>query len=329
MHQFPHTRLRRSRMSSFARTILQENWLTPQDFIYPVFILPGQDRREPIPNMPGIERVSLDLLIDAAKHWHRLGIQALNLYPCIDPALKSDDCQEAYNPNGLAQTAIRALKDALPGLGLISDVALDPFSSHGHDGVIDGKGRVLNDETLEILAKQALSHAAAGADIVAPSDMMDGRIGIIRKALESDGFTDTLILSYTAKYASHYYAPFRTALGSSGNLGKKDKSSYQMNPANRQEALLEAEQDIQEGADILMVKPAGHYVDIIHQLSQAYPIPVFAFQVSGEYAMQKMAIEQGILPPEIVMESLLCIKRAGARAIHSYYAIELAESLSH
>jgi porphobilinogen synthase len=326
--QFPNTRLRRPRISPFSRQLLQENWLTPQDFIYPVFILPGTGKREPIQAMPGIERLSLDQLIADAKVWHSLGLQALNLYPVVESSLKSADCREAYNPNALLQVSIRALKDAIPTLGLITDVALDPFTFHGHDGITDLEGNVLNDETLEILGKQALSHAEAGADVIAPSDMMDGRIGYIRKQLESAGFKNTLLLSYTAKYASHFYGPFRHAVGSSQGLGKKDKSSYQMNPGNLQEALLEAQQDIAEGADMLMVKPAMAYLDVLYALTQRFSTPIFAFQVSGEYTMQQLAIEAGWLKSDIILESLLCIKRAGARAIHTYFAIEAAKMLN-
>lgn len=325
---FPATRLRRPRMTPFAQNLLQENWLTPHDFIYPVFILPGTGKREPIEAMPGIERLSLDQLVADAQTWHGLGIQALNLYPVVEPHLKSTDCREAYNPDALLQHSVRVLKEAIPTLGLITDVALDPFTPHGHDGVVDAQGMILNDETLEILSKQALSHAAAGADVVAPSDMMDGRIGHIRQALESAGFKNTLLLSYTAKYASQFYGPFRHAVGSSQGLGKKDKRSYQMNPANLQEALLEAEQDIAEGADMLMVKPATTYLDVLYALTQRFSTPVFAFQVSGEYTMQQLAIQAGWLNSGVILESLLCIKRAGARAIHTYFAVEAAKMLN-
>jgi porphobilinogen synthase len=325
---FPITRLRRPRMAMFSQRLLQENQLTPYDFVYPVFILSGKNRREPIQAMPGIERLSIDQLIIDAKIWHGLGIQALNVYPVIEPNLKSDDCKEAYQSNALLQSSIRQLKDAIPSLGIITDVALDPFTTHGHDGLIDQSGVVLNDETLEILGKQALSHAEAGADVIAPSDMMDGRIGYIRQVLESNGFKNTLLLSYTAKYASHCYGPFRHALGSNQGLGKKDKSSYQMNPANLNEAFLEAEQDIAEGADILMIKPAIAYLDVLYALKQRFATPIFAFQVSGEYTMQKLAIEAGWLNREIILESLLCIKRAGARSIHTYFAIEAAKMLN-
>jgi porphobilinogen synthase len=326
--KFPYTRLRRPRMTAFSQRLLQENWLTPQDFVYPVFILPGTGKREPIQAMPGIERLSLDQLIIDAKIWHGLGIQALNLYPVVEPHLKSSDCRESYNSEALLQSSVRALKEVIPTLGLITDVALDPFTPHGHDGVINAQGAILNDETLEILSKQALSHAEAGADIVAPSDMMDGRIGHIRETLESSGFKNTLILSYTAKYASQFYEPFRHAVGSSHGLGGKNKSSYQMNPGNLQEALLEAEQDIAEGADMIMVKPAMGYLDVLYALTQRFSTPVFAFQVSGEYTMQQLAIEAGWLSTDIILESLLCIKRAGARAIHTYFAIEAAKMLS-
>jgi porphobilinogen synthase len=315
-------------MAAFSQHLLQENHLTPHDFIYPVFILSGTGRREPIQAMPGIERLSLDQLVLDAKVWHGLGIQALNLYPVIEPHLKSIDCREAYNPEALLQMSVRVLKEAIPTLGLVTDVALDPFTSHGHDGIVDAQGSILNDETLEILSKQALSHAEAGADVVAPSDMMDGRIGHIRETLESAGFKNTLLLSYTVKYASQFYGPFRHAVGSSQSLGKKDKSSYQMNPGNLQEALLEAEQDIAEGADILMVKPAMGYLDVLYALTQRFSTPVFAFQVSGEYTMQQLAIQAGWLNSGIILESLLCIKRAGARAIHTYFSIEAAKMLN-
>lgn len=328
--KFPFTRLRRMRSKEFLRHIIREHELTVNDLIYPVFVTEGQGRREPIGSMPGIERLSLDVLLKEAAEWVELGIPAINLYPVISVEKKSLDGREAYNSEGLAQTAIRKLKQEFPQLGILSDVALDPFTSHGQDGIIDENGYVLNDETNRILAKQAISHAEAGADMVAPSDMMDGRVQVIRQALESAGYCNVGIMSYAAKYASSYYGPFRDAVGSAANLGKRDKKTYQMDPANIAEAMREVALDIAEGADAVMVKPGMPYLDVVRSVKQQFNIPVFVYQVSGEYAMLKAAIQQGWLPErEAIMESLLCIKRAGASAIHTYFAKQVAQWLKH
>lgn len=318
---FPATRMRRTRSSGFARRLVRETHLSVDDLIYPIFVLPGEGQREPVSSMPGIERISIDLLLAEAEHLLELGIPAIALFPVTPPELKTGQAEEAYNPNGLAQLAIKAVKSRFPELGVISDVALDPFTSHGQDGVIDGDGYVLNDETSAILVRQALSHAEAGADIVAPSDMMDGRIGAVRAALEGAGFRNTQILSYAAKYASSYYGPFRDAVGSATNLGKSSKSGYQMDPANTDEALQEVALDLQEGADLVMVKPGMPYLDIVRRVKDEFGVPTFVYQVSGEYAMHQAAAQNGWLDPEAVMlESLLCIRRAGADAILTYYA---------
>jgi porphobilinogen synthase len=325
---FSATRMRRMRRDDFSRRLMRENSLSVNDLIYPMFVIEGHNQREPVDSMPGVERVSIDQLLIEAGQCVELGIPAIALFPVVSQDKKSDDAAEAYNPDGLAQTAVRELKKAQPELGVITDVALDPFTSHGQDGLIDSTGYVLNDETVEVLAKQALSHAEAGADIVAPSDMMDGRIGAIRQALEDDGFIHTRILSYSAKYASSFYGPFRDAVGSAKNLAGGNKYSYQMDPANSDEALHEVELDIREGADMFMVKPGMPYLDIVRRIKDEFAVPTYVYQVSGEYAMLKAAAENGWLDEKAtVMESLLGFKRAGADGILTYYAKTAAQWL--
>jgi porphobilinogen synthase len=325
---FPYTRMRRMRYNDFSRRLMRENRLTVDDLIYPMFVTEGTSRREPISSMPGIERFSLDLLLAQADEVYHLGIPAIALFPLTPADKKSDDAAEAYNPDGLAQRSVRALKKTFPELGIITDVALDPFTSHGQDGLINQDGYVINDETIEVLVKQALSHAEAGADIVAPSDMMDGRIGAIRQTLEAQNHTNTLILAYSAKYASSFYGPFRDAVGSAGNLGKSNKYSYQMDPANSDEAMREIQLDLLEGADMVMVKPGMPYLDIIRRVKEQYGVPTFAYQVSGEYAMIKAAAMNGWLDEKkVVLESLLAFKRAGSDAILTYFAKSVAQWL--
>lgn len=325
---FPYTRMRRLRKNQFSRRLVSENQLTSADLIYPMFVLEGTNRRESIESMPGIERMSIDLLLEEAKELVELGIPAIAIFPVTPLDLKSEMAEEAYNPQGLAQKAVRALKGSFPELGVITDVALDPFTVHGQDGIIDKDGYVINDITTEILVKQALSHAEAGADVVAPSDMMDGRVGEIRDALELAGFHNTAILAYSAKYASSYYGPFRDAVGSAGNLKGADKKSYQMDPANSEEALREIALDLDEGADMVMVKPGMPYLDIVKAVKDTYKVPTFAYQVSGEYAMHMAAINNGWLAKEaIIMESLLAFKRAGADGILTYFAKDAARYL--
>lgn len=326
--QFPQTRLRRMRFQDFSRRLMQETSLSADDLIYPMFILEGVNQRQSVQSMPGIERLSIDLLLKEAEVLLQLGIPAIALFPVTPAEVKSLDAREAWNPEGLAQRAVRALKKQFPELGVITDVALDPFTTHGQDGIIDNNGYVLNDTTVDALVKQALSHAEAGADIVAPSDMMDGRINAVRNALENAHFSNTRILAYSAKYASAYYGPFRDAVGSAGNLGKADKKTYQMDPANSDEALHEVAMDLQEGADMVMVKPGMPYLDIVQRIKTELKVPTFVYQVSGEYAMHMAAIENGWLDKEkIILESLLCIKRAGADAILTYFAKEAAKLL--
>jgi len=326
--KFPATRMRRMRRNDFSRRLMRENNLTVDDLIYPVFVVEGTNKREAISSMPGVERLSLDLLIEEARELYILGIPAIALFPVVSAEKKSDDAAEAYHPDGLVQRTVRALKKAVPELGIITDVALDPFTSHGQDGLINADGYVLNDETIAVLVKQALSHAKAGADIVAPSDMMDGRIGAIRHALEAENYSNTRILAYSAKYASSFYGPFRDAVGSAGNLGKSNKFSYQMDPANSDEALREVELDLQEGADMVMVKPGMPYLDIIRRVKTEFGVPTFAYQVSGEYAMLKAASLNGWLDEKaVVLESLLAFKRAGSDAILTYYAKAVAQWL--
>lgn len=327
---YPATRLRRMRKDSFSRRLMQENILTPADLIYPVFIIAGHNRRENISSMPGIMRMTADVLLEEAKLCHTLGIPAIALFPVTPTNIKTEDARAAYDQNGLVQITTRILKQALPELGIITDVALDPFTTHGQDGIIDVNGYVLNDITCEILARQAISHAEAGADIIAPSDMMDGRIGIIRTALEQAGHINTKILAYSAKYASNFYGPFREAIGSAINLQGGNKYSYQMDPANTNEALHEVALDLAEGADIIMVKPALPYLDIIRRVKDEFAVPTFAYQVSGEYAMLMAAIEHGWLNERpTILESLLSIKRAGADGIISYFAKAAAEWLTN
>ena len=325
---FPDTRMRRLRAREFSRRLVRESTLSPDDFIYPVFVLEGQQLREPIPSMPGIERLSIDLLVAQAKEAWSLGVPAMALFPVVGAEKKSLLAEEACNPDGLAQRAVRALKDAVPELGVMTDVALDPFTTHGQDGIIDDAGYVLNDVTSEVLVQQALSHADAGADMVAPSDMMDGRIGAIRKALEQAQHHNTLIMAYAAKYASSYYGPFRDAVGSAGNIKGGNKYSYQMDPANTDEALHECALDLAEGADMIMVKPGMPYLDIVQRVKQELQAPTFAYQVSGEYAMHMAAFQQGWLQQEPVMlESLLAFKRAGCDGILTYFALDAARAL--
>ncbi len=325
---FPHTRMRRMRYNDFSRRLMRENRLSVDDLIYPMFVTEGTNRQEAISSMPGVERFSLDLLLAQADEINSLGIPAIALFPVTPANKKSADAAEAYNPDGLAQRSVRALKKAFPDLGIITDVALDPFTSHGQDGLIDQDGYVINDATIEVLVKQALSHAEAGADIIAPSDMMDGRIGAIRQALEAHNHINTLILAYSAKYASSFYGPFRDAVGSAGNLGKSNKYSYQMDPANSDEAMREIQLDLQEGADMVMVKPGMPYLDIIRRVKEQYGVPTFAYQVSGEYAMIKAASINGWLDEKaVVMESLLAFKRAGSDGILTYYAKSVAQWL--
>jgi porphobilinogen synthase len=325
--------MRRMRRCDFSRRLMRENSVSCDDLIYPMFVIEGTNKREAVASMPGVERVTIDQLLIEAKECFELGIPAIALFPVVSASKKSDDASEAYNPDGLAQTAVRELKKALPELGIITDVALDPFTSHGQDGLIDDSGYVLNDETVDVLVKQALSHAAAGADIVAPSDMMDGRIGAIRQALEANKFIHTRILSYSAKYASSFYGPFRDAVGSAKNLasgkGGSNKYSYQMDPANSDEALHEIELDIQEGADMFMVKPGMPYLDIVRRVKDTFQVPTYVYQVSGEYAMLQAAIQNGWLDERaVVMESLLGFKRAGADGILTYYAKTVAQWLA-
>ena len=319
-------RPRRLRKQKFNRSLVRENSLSAHDLIYPLFIIEGKNKKEKIKSMPGIERLSIDQLLIEAKEIVDLEIQAIALFPVITSEKKTEEAEESYNPDGLIQRAVRALKRGFPELAVITDVALDPFTSHGQDGLIDSNGYVLNDETVDVLIKQAISHAEAGADIVAPSDMMDGRIGAIRNALEESGFIHTNILAYSAKYASSFYGPFREAVGSSGNLGKSDKKTYQMDPGNSNEAIREVELDINEGADMVMIKPGLPYLDIVSNVKQVFGVPTFAYHVSGEYAMLKAASQnKWINEKSTVLETLLCFKRAGADAILTYYAKDAAK----
>ncbi len=326
---YPETRMRRMRADEFSRRLMRENVLTTDDLIYPVFVLEGEGQVEEVSSMPGVKRYSIDLLVEKAREWHALGIPALALFPVTPASAKSEFAEESYNPDGLVQRTVRALKAALPELGIMTDVALDPFTTHGQDGIIDEDGYVLNDRTVDTLVKQALSHAEAGADIVAPSDMMDGRIGVIRDELESHGLVNTRIMAYSAKYASAYYGPFRDAVGSAGNLGKSNKYGYQMDPANSDEALHEVALDLAEGADMVMIKPGMPYLDIVHRVKTELKAPTFVYQVSGEYAMHMAAFQNGWLDEEaIIMESLLSFKRAGADGILTYFAVRAAEILN-
>ena len=329
---FPHrtlplSRLRRMRKDDFSRRLMREHTLTSNDLIYPVFILEGENQEENVPSMPGVKRQSLDKLLYTAEEAVKLGIPMLALFPVVTQN-KTETAEEAFNPDGLVPTSVRKLRETFPELGIMTDVALDPYTTHGQDGLIDSDGYVLNDETIEVLVKQALCHAQAGAQVVAPSDMMDGRIGAIRSALEQNGHIHTRIMAYSAKYASAFYGPFRDAVGSAGNIGKGNKYTYQMDPANSNEALQEVALDIQEGADMVMVKPGMPYLDIIHRVKTEFGVPTFAYQVSGEYAMLQAAIQHGWLDADLViMESLLAFKRAGADGILTYYALEAGRRL--
>jgi porphobilinogen synthase len=325
---YPASRPRRMRRDAFSRALMRQTVLTPADLILPVFVREGRGVREPVGSMPGVERVAIDELLRVAEEVHNLGVPAIALFPVTPAEVKSLDAAEAWNPDGLAQRAVQALKQRFPELGVITDIALDPFTTHGQDGLIDDTGYVLNDETVEALVKQALSHAEAGADIVAPSDMMDGRIGAIRTALENAGRIHTRILAYSAKYASSFYGPFRDAVGSAGNLGKGNKYTYQMDPANSDEALREVAHDLEEGADMVMVKPGLPYLDIVRRVKDRFGVPTFVYQVSGEYAMLKAAGANGWIDEKAcAMEALVSIKRAGADAILTYFALDAARWL--
>ncbi|MGF1763483.1 porphobilinogen synthase [Aliivibrio kagoshimensis] len=326
---FPNRRMRRMRKHDFSRRLMAENRVTVDDLIYPMFILMGKNRREAVESMPGVERLSIDLMLEEAEYLAKLGIPAIALFPVVSQDVKSLCAGEAHNPEGLVQRAVRLLKEHVPQIGVITDVALDPFTTHGQDGIIDDTGYVMNEETTEALIQQALSHAEAGTDVVAPSDMMDGRIGRIREALEEAGYIHTQIMAYSAKYASSYYGPFRDAVGSAANLKGGDKKNYQMDPANSDEALHEVAMDINEGADMVMVKPGMPYLDIVRRVKSELKVPTFAYQVSGEYAMHKAAIQNGWLKErETVLESLICFKRAGADGILTYFAKDVAEWLA-
>ncbi|MCK5726564.1 MAG: porphobilinogen synthase [Thiotrichaceae bacterium] len=328
MSQYPLTRPRRMRKDVFSRRLMQENKLTTDDLIYPVFVIEGENKREKIVSMPGVERLSIDLLVEEVKIIAALGIPAIAIFPVTPANAKSDDAEEAYNPEGLAQRAVRAVKKAVAHMGVITDVALDPFTRHGQDGLMNDEGYIDNDRTVEVLVRQALSHADAGADIVAPSDMMDGRIGAIREALENENYVNTRILAYSAKYASSFYGPFRDAVGSASNLGGANKYSYQMDPANTDEALHEVALDLSEGADMVMVKPGLPYLDIVRRVKENFKVPTFVYQVSGEYAMLKAAGSNGWIDEKAcVLEALLSMKRAGGDAILTYYAKDVAEWL--
>jgi porphobilinogen synthase len=321
--------MRRVRAQAFSRALVRQSHLSPSDLIYPLFVIEGEDTREAVPSMPGVERLSIDLLVKEAREAAALGIPALALFPVTPLSAKSEFAEEAYHPDGLAQRAVRAVKDACPELGVITDVALDPFTTHGQDGLIDERGYVVNDRTIEVLVKQALSHAAAGADVVAPSDMMDGRVGALRDALEAEGYVNTCILAYSAKYASSYYGPFRDAVGSASQLGGGNKYTYQQDPANSDEALHEVGLDLSEGADMVMVKPGMPYLDVVRRVKDTFGVPTFAYQVSGEYAMHMAAFQNGWLSEkEVTLESLIAFKRAGADGVLTYFAKRAAQWLN-
>ncbi len=325
---FPSNRPRRLRRDAFTRNLVREHAVTPHDLIYPVFVHEGENLRQAVPSMPGVDRLSLDLLLPVAEECVRLGIPVLALFPSIEPALKSPDGKEALNPDGLIPRVVRALKEEFPELGIMTDVALDPYTSHGQDGLLDETGYILNDDTVQVLTGQAVNHAVAGVDIVAPSDMMDGRIGSIRAALERHGYLHTRIMAYSAKYASAFYGPFRDAVGTRGALGKADKNVYQMDPGNSDEALREVALDLAEGADMVMVKPGMPYLDVVRRVKDEFKVPTFAYQVSGEYAMLKAAAQNGWLDHDaVMMESLLAFKRAGADGVLTYFALEAARLL--
>ena len=326
--QYPNTRMRRMRRDPFSRALMRENTVTAADLIYPVFILDGENQRQQVASMPGVERVSIDLLMNVAEECVSLGIPVLALFPVIDASLKTYDGVEATNPDGLVPRAVRALKQRFPQLGLLTDIALDPYTTHGQDGLPDENGYIVNEKTIEMLTRQALTHAEAGVDVVAPSDMMDGRIGVIRAALEERGFIHTRIMAYSAKYASAFYGPFRDAVGSAANLGKADKNTYQMDPANIDEALREVALDLQEGADMVMVKPGMPYLDVVRRVKDEFKVPTFAYQVSGEYAMLKAAAQNGWLDHDkVMMESMMAFKRAGADGVLTYFALDVARKL--
>ena len=326
--KFPVRRMRRNRRDDFSRRLVREAVLTPDDLIYPVFVIDGDNRREAVASMPGVERVTVDLLLHVAEQCLELGVPAIALFPVIGQDLKTPLAEEAYSQAGLVPRAIRAIKSRYPELGVITDVALDPYTSHGQDGLIDGSGYVLNDETVEVLVKQALAHAQAGVDIVAPSDMMDGRVGALRTALDSNQYQRVRVLAYAAKYASSFYGPFRDAVGSATNLGKSSKETYQVDPANSNEALWEVGLDLEEGADMVMVKPGMPYLDIVRRVKDEFMVPTFVYQVSGEYAMLKAAFANGWLDEDrCVLESLLAFKRAGADAVLTYFALDAARLL--
>ncbi len=323
--QFPITRMRRMRKDDFSRRLMRENTLTPDDLILPMFVIEGEDKRVDVPSMPGVQRLTIDLLVQEAEEIADLGIPMIAIFPVVDVEAKSLDAAEAFNPDGLAQRAIKAVKQAVPELGVMTDVALDPFTTHGQDGIIDDQGYVLNDDTIDVLMQQALSHAEAGADVIGPSDMMDGRILEIRELLEDHGHVNTRIMAYSAKYASSYYGPFRDAVGSAGNLGKGNKHTYQMDPANRNEALHEVALDLNEGADMVMVKPGIPYLDIVRDIKNEFKAPTYVYHVSGEYAMLKAAAIQGWIDEKpVVLETLLSCKRSGADGILTYYAKDAA-----
>ena len=325
---FPNTRLRRLRYNDNVRAMVQETSIEPKHLIAPVFIIEGKQQRQAVVSMPGVERLSVDLLIEYAKQLLSLGVTTIDLFPVISPNLKSLQAEHAYDENGLACTAIKAIKDALPEMVVMTDVALDPYTSHGQDGIVDDNGYVLNDITVDILAKQALSHARAGADIISPSDMMDGRIAALRQALDGENFINTAIMAYSAKYASAYYGPFRDAVGSAGNLKGGHKKQYQMDFGNRAEALHEVALDIQEGADMVMVKPGQPYLDLVREVKDTFGVPTYAYQVSGEYAMHMAAIQNGWLSEDVILESLLGFRRAGADGILTYFAMTAAQKLN-
>ena len=327
---FPNTRMRRNRYDDFSRRLIKESVVTPSDLIHPIFLIEGTNSRESIASMPGVERLSVDLAIKEARQLVSLGIPAIALFPVPSQKCRTLSGEEAFNPDGLIQVAIKKIKSAIPGLGIISDIALDPYTSHGQDGIIDDEtGYILNDITIETLAKQSISHAKAGADIIAPSDMMDGRIGFIRNSLEGNGYINTRIMAYSAKYASNYYGPFREAVGSAENIRNKEKTTYQIDPSNTNEALHECVLDLQEGADMIMVKPGMPYLDVLRRVKEELQVPTFAYQVSGEYAMHVAAFENGWLEREkVIIESLSCFKRAGADGIFSYFAKEAGEILN-
>jgi len=325
---FPATRMRRNRAHEFSRRLVRENVLTTADLIYPLFVIEGEDTRQPVDSMPGVDRLTIDLLVAEARRAHAIGIPLVALFPNLALDLRTPGGEQAWNPDGLIPRAVAAIKDAVPDLGVMTDAALDPYTSHGQDGVIDDDGYVLNDETVEALCRQAAVCAAAGADVIAPSDMMDGRIGAIRTKLEDGGFRNTQIMAYSAKYASAYYGPFRDAVGAAATLGKGNKKTYQMDPANGDEALQEIALDLEEGADMVMVKPGLPYLDVVRRVKDAFGVPTFAYQVSGEYAMHAGAINAGWLSEDVVLESLVCFKRAGADGILTYFALRAAELLS-